>query len=87
MTQSLYAIRDLKADAFAAPFSMPNEMVATRAVIDALNDPDTLLARHPEDYQFWYLGDYTESSGLIMSNPRLIGNLSSLAVQLNKQKE
>lgn len=75
---NLYAIRDIKADAFAAPFLMPNDHVAMRAVAETASLPDNSLAKHPGDYQLWFLGSYDEPTGQIVSTPTLVSNVSSL---------
>lgn len=75
---NLYAIRDIKADAFAAPFLMANDNVAIRAVSETCTLPENRLALHPGDYQLWSLGSYDEPTGKINSQPELVCNVSSL---------
>jgi len=77
----LYAIRDIKADAFAAPFLLPNDSVAIRAVSETAAMPDNSLAKHPSDYELWSLGSYDEPSGKIDSFPQLICGVNSLVLQ------
>lgn len=74
----LYAIRDLKANAFADPFHMPNDVIAARAVAAAKADSSTLLHKFPEDYQLWCLGDYNTETGQISEASVLICNITSL---------
>jgi len=75
---NLYAIRDIKADAFAAPFLMANDNVAMRAVTESALSSDSSLRRHPGDYQLWCLGSYDEPTGNINSSPLLVANVTSL---------
>lgn len=67
---NLYAIRDIKANAFAAPFLMQSDVVALRAASDLTNDKSTTVYRHPSDYEIWFLGVYDEETGAIESNPK-----------------
>lgn len=61
----LYSIRDLKADAFAAPWVAANDYVAVRMVMDSMDDGKSMLSRHPEDYELWQVGDWNERTGVI----------------------
>lgn len=75
---NIYSIRDLKADAFAAPFCLPNDAVALRATAEAANDPETTLFKHPGDFQLWYVGKFDQSTGHLEVNPSLVCNITSL---------
>lgn len=74
----LYAIRDIKANAFADPFHLSNDAVAVRAAKQAANDPSTHLFKNPEDYQLWYLGDYDTETGALVAGGGLLCNITSL---------
>lgn len=62
MKTKVYSIYDQKAGIYNKPFYMINEQVATRSCIDLLDDPSTDLAKHPEDFTLYELGDYDDTS-------------------------
>lgn len=65
----IYALRDVRSEAFNRPMFMQNKAVLDRAIRDACNDENSLLHHHPEDYQVYYLGTFDESTGKIESQP------------------
>jgi len=67
MTMKLYAVRDVKADAFGAPMSIATEGLARRSFIEACSDPRSDLAKYPTDYQLYELGQYDPNSGLLVA--------------------
>lgn len=67
MILRVYGIRDLKAGAFAPPFFMQRDEMAVRAFSDAIQDPQHAMSRHPEDYHLFYLGEYNDESGSLVS--------------------
>lgn len=64
-TMKLFAVRDLKAEAFAAPMAVPTEGLATRAFTDAVLAPGSVLAKNPEDYILFQIGEYDPNTGLV----------------------
>lgn len=69
MNHEIYSVRDVKADAHNRPFFVPNRAVALRALTDSILNADNDLAKHPEDYQLYYLGTYDDSTGTINAVP------------------
>lgn len=65
MTQKLFAVRDVKAEAFAAPMAVPTEGLARRAFTDAVLQPGSSLAKNAEDYILYQIGEYDPNSGLV----------------------
>jgi len=78
---NLYAIRDIKADAFASPFHIQNDGMAVRAASDVALDTNSLLNKHPSDYEVWFLGSFDESTGIITSSPRHLVGVNSLIIK------
>ena len=63
MKQNVYAIHDVKADAFLQPFFLPTDGVAVRAIVDCLDDPNHNFAAHPSDYTLFKIGEFDNSIG------------------------
>lgn len=57
---SLYSIHDSKVGVYNAPFVQANDNAAIRAFTDEVNNPDSLLNRHPEDFTLFCLGSYDD---------------------------
>jgi hypothetical protein len=62
---SVFAVLDTKAAAYGPPMVFSNSFVAQRALADELKRPDSVMARHPEDYVLMLLGSYDELSGIL----------------------
>lgn len=63
------SVFDSAAATFGRPFFVPSVSFATRAVLDDLRSEGSLLAKHPEDYILYLLGDFDDSTGLFDSRP------------------
>lgn len=63
MKLKMFAVFDVKAAAYLAPFFLPTVGQAVRAFADASNDPSTMFAKHPEDYTLFHVGEFDDSSG------------------------
>lgn len=74
---SLY---DSKVRAFAQPFVSPSEEAGMRSVVDEAQRADSMLHRHPEDFQLMRLGVFDDQDGLLVSevSPAGLGLVSSL---------
>jgi len=61
----VFAIRDRALDCFGQPFFAPSVGAALRSFSDEINrqDPNNALARHPEDYDLFTLGEYDDQTG------------------------
>lgn len=62
----MFAVRDVKADQFLSPFCSPNGGSALRSFCDAVQNENSLINKHPEDYQLYEVGEYVEQSGEIV---------------------
>jgi len=84
MIKKMYAIRDAKAEAFLNPWFKVTHGEAERDFNAAVNNEETTLAKYPEDFDLYYLGDYDDNSGKLKSldSPQHIVK----AVQLVRQK-
>lgn len=65
MISSVFSVFDTKAAFFAVPFVMQREQMAIRAFSDLVNDPNTSVNKHPEDYALYVVGMFDDSTGVI----------------------
>lgn len=59
----VYAVFDVKAGVYGRPWYAENDGVARRLFSDGVNDPETPVARHPEDYTLFCVGSWDSASG------------------------
>lgn len=76
----LFAVRDVKADAFGAPMSIATKGLAIRSFTDACADRKSDLNRFSDDYSLYELGSYDPNSGLIVTNPMPVFIISASEV-------
>lgn len=62
MILKVFAVRDMKAEAFLQPFFSPSIGSAVRAFSDAVNDEKCPFSKHPGDYVLYEIGDYLDST-------------------------
>lgn len=60
----IFAVRDRMTVSFMTPFFVRHKGEAERQFKDAINDPKTAIARHPEDYDLFELGSFDDGAGL-----------------------
>lgn len=65
MKQFLFAIYDVKADAFNAPIAVISKAAAIRSFTDAVNDTKTDFYKHAEDYSLFIIAEWEPLSGNI----------------------
>ncbi|QXP07884.1 MAG: nonstructural protein [Arizlama microvirus] len=63
----IFAIFDIKANAYLQPFFLPTNGMAIRSFETACNDNTTQFNRHPMDYTLFELGSFDDSSGALNS--------------------
>lgn len=64
MKNKVFVIKDEKAG-FAEPFIQPNELVAIRNFSQTCLNKETNLAKFPEDYSLWLIGEFDHDTGVI----------------------
>lgn len=69
MITSVFAVYDMKAKAFMQPFFSPMAATGIRAFSVAVNDPTTLLHKHPEDFVLFHLGSFDDELGRFVPLP------------------
>lgn len=62
----IVAVLDSAVKAFMRPFYAPTLEAALRSFYDEVKrgGEDNMMAKHPDDFQLWYLGEFDEESGL-----------------------
>lgn len=74
MKFSIFSIYDNKAETFNTPMYVPAKGVAIRAFSDQANDPQSMLNKHPQDYELFCIGDFDADIGLLTPmTPQSIG--------------
>lgn len=65
MISAMFAVFDQKAKAYMQPFFSQSAGTAARAFAVAVNDPTTMLSKHPEDFSLWEIGVFDDDSAYI----------------------
>lgn len=68
MDLHLIAVYDKRAHEYTPPQAYPTIGVAERGFYDAVNNPESHLNKHPEDYSLQHLGTYDSVSGILKPN-------------------
>lgn len=66
MNMKLFAIYDTAVGAYMRPFVMQSPGQAIRAFEDMVSDPNHDIARHPEDYSLFIIGEFNDQTGEIV---------------------
>ena len=80
MKNKLYAIKDNKVGFLNAPFIAPNNAAAIRMFGDTTTNIDTLLNKHPEDYELYYLGEMDENTGELISEVKFLETATAFKI-------
>lgn len=74
------AIFDRGVASFGRPFFVPHINAAMRAFTDEVNNSQSDLFKHPEDYDLYELGEFDDSSGkfVLVENPKFLVSALSL---------
>lgn len=62
MITQVYAIFDSVANMYNKPFHQVNEAVALRTCKDLANDPNSEIAKNPDNYSLFHLGEYDDAT-------------------------
>lgn len=61
MILKVFTVYDSKAEAYLPPFMMHTKAQAIRAFCDTVNSPDSVFAKHPEDYTLFEIASFDDS--------------------------
>lgn len=85
MIKSIYSVFDSKAAIFSPPFYMSNNAMAIRSFGEIVEDKNTMVARHPEDFSLYMLGAFDDETGNLASiKPINLVTASSMIVKPEK---
>lgn len=74
----LYSVKDVKAASYFRPFPSVNDQVAIRDLKTLVNTNESEVAKYPEDYELWFLGEFDEKTGVITSDLKFLVNCADL---------
>lgn len=80
---NVYSLFDRKLKLYGQLVLERNDYSVQRALVDGIRvSPDTLLGKHPEDFDLLQVGTFDEESGLLQDgerfSPRLVCNVLEL---------
>lgn len=79
MTPYIVAVKDRQLNAFMKPFACQSLGQAIRAFRDEVNNPQSELNKHPEDYELYEVGTWDEIHGALTgAKPNQIAIASNL---------
>lgn len=70
-SMKVYALKD-SLTGFGTIFADKNKLNALRGLKDALASGEGTVAKHPEDFELWELGEFDTDTGIITSNTELV---------------
>lgn len=65
------AIKDRQLDSFITPFPMQSLGQAIRGFRDEVNNPQSDLHKHPEDYELYHIADFDQDTGALVQTDAL----------------
>lgn len=74
MIYKVYSIFDTEVKAYMQPFFLRSKGEAIRALTSLLEDKNSNVAKYPEQFVLFEIGDYDDEKGLIISHtPESLG--------------
>lgn len=64
----LYSVYDTKSESFSPPMTNRTKGEAIRAFSDEVNNPNSMLHKHPEDYVLFEIGAWDNQTGVLEPN-------------------
>lgn len=79
MIVKLFAVKDNASGVYDGPVPAQTEGIAMRNFTDMCNNPDTAIAKHPEDFSLWCVGTWNDATGEIISGqPECLARATSI---------
>ena len=66
MIRQMFSVRNAKGEFFNPPFISHTKGSAERTFQTLCNDPQSDIARYPEDYDLYYMGDFDDIKGTMI---------------------
>lgn len=78
METKIFSVYDEASEAYMMPFYSWQNASAIRAVVQQMQDPQSMLSLHPKDFSLYHMGSFNDQDGKIdaISPPILIGRLT-----------
>lgn len=86
---NVYALYDVKSQSFADPFYAVNNYVAMRILAGVICEGDSYIAKFPEDYRCYKLGEFDDKKGKLIPLEviEILCDMSAVALSLSTAKE
>lgn len=65
----IIVVKDRAVDAYGSPIFVRATGEATRSFVDEVNNEQSAMYKHPEDYDLYLVGEYDERTAAITSEP------------------
>lgn len=72
MQLKAYSIYDRKTLTYTTPFFQPTDGSATRMLKELVDDINTFVGKHPNDYVMFFIGTYDDQLGLLIPQAPLV---------------
>lgn len=59
----VFSVRDQKAEAYLRPFMTETKGLAVRTFSDSVNDPQSPMHKHADDYTLFHVGEFDQITG------------------------
>lgn len=85
MKLQMFSIYDFTAQAYGTPFFTVNKASAQRMVSDLVNNPQSYVYNHVDDYALYFLGVFDDQDGNFETSvpPDMICRCSSLVIPIS----
>jgi len=67
MKLQVYSVFDIVAKVFSQPFYMASTGQALRGFGDEVNNPNSMLSKHPGDFKLFKLAEFDDNTGKFIS--------------------
>lgn len=80
MDLKIFSIYDEKAKAYFPPQFQPQIGQAIRTFTDIVNNPETQLHKHPEDYSLYHIGSFNDDNAKLesLNEPQFLARASEV---------
>lgn len=80
----VFAVRDVKAEAFLPPFFMKTNGMATRAFMDEVNREKSSFGEHPEDFSLFRIAEFDEESAAFVNEIQPVPLMSAMTAVVSE---
>lgn len=78
---NFYSIFDKATNAYNPPFLQPTDGAAVRVIKNEMAQQDSMLGKHPHDFELWRLGKFDKDTGEINPTRERVLGLGSLVTE------